>query len=156
MSFAARSRVLARPVLLAQTGELASRLRKQWGLVNRPIPSSKKFHFQNQAKCKQELYKTFLEKMSVICLRKKKFFMSMASYLTLLWSTGLRQLVAYPPPTPTPCSGRGRRGFYWLVHSEKVVLIVLTWWWIWRGFPKENRTWPKTNRRFPTRLISQF
>ena len=49
----------------------------------------------------------------------------MASHLTSLWNRGLGQLVAYPPPPPlAPCPGRGRRGFYWLVHGEKVVLIL--------------------------------
>ena len=35
----------------------------------------------------------------------------MASYLTLLWSTGLRQLVAYPPP-PQPHVAAGAGGAF--------------------------------------------
>ena len=36
---------------------------------NRPLPSSKKPHFQNEAKCT-----SFLVKMSLICLRMKNHF----------------------------------------------------------------------------------
>lgn len=64
--------ILTRPINVLEVRSILQR--KQWGLVNRPIPSSKNFHIQNQAKCKQELYKTFLEKMSVICLRIEKNF----------------------------------------------------------------------------------
>ena len=37
--------------------------------LNRPLPSSKNSHFQNEAKCT-----TFLVKMSFICMRKKNHF----------------------------------------------------------------------------------
>ena len=36
--------------------------------VNRPFPSSENSHFQNEAKCK-----TFVVKMSFICMRKNHF-----------------------------------------------------------------------------------
>ena len=38
-------------------------------LLNRPFPSSKKFHFQNEAKCE-----TFVVKMSFICIIIKNHF----------------------------------------------------------------------------------
>ena len=48
--------------------------------ANRPFPSSKIFHFQNEAK-----YKTFLAQISLI-------FKSMASHLALLWNRGFGRL----------------------------------------------------------------
>ena len=39
------------------------------GVVNRPFPSSKKFHFQNEAKCE-----TFVVEMSFICIIIKNYF----------------------------------------------------------------------------------
>ena len=39
------------------------------GVVNRPFPSSKKSHFQNEAKCE-----TFVVKMSFICITIKNHF----------------------------------------------------------------------------------
>ena len=41
---------------------------KLWNF-NRPLPSSKNRHFQNEAKCK-----SFLVKMSLICIRMKNHF----------------------------------------------------------------------------------
>ena len=43
---------------------------------NRPFPSYKKSHFQNEAKCE-----TFVVKMSFICITIKIIFVSMASHL---------------------------------------------------------------------------
>ena len=40
-----------------------------FSLTNRPFPSSKKFHFQNEAKCE-----TFVVKMSFICIIIKNHF----------------------------------------------------------------------------------
>ena len=40
-----------------------------WGMRNRPLPSSKNPHFQNEAKCT-----TFLEKMRFFCMRMKNHF----------------------------------------------------------------------------------
>ena len=37
--------------------------------MNRPFPSSKKFHFQNEAKCE-----TFVVEMSFICIIIKNYF----------------------------------------------------------------------------------
>ena len=37
--------------------------------LNRPFPSFKNSHFQNEAKCKN-----FVAKMSLICMRKKNHF----------------------------------------------------------------------------------
>ena len=54
---------------------------------NRPLPSSKNSHFQNEAKCK-----TFAVKMSFIWMRITVVFMSMASHLASLWNRGLGQL----------------------------------------------------------------
>ena len=54
---------------------------------HRLFPSFKNSHFQNEAQCK-----TFLVKMSDICLRVNIIFISMASHLTSLWNRGLRQL----------------------------------------------------------------
>ena len=42
---------------------------------NRPLPSSKKPHFQDEAKCL-----TFLGKMRFICMRIKNHFLSKASF----------------------------------------------------------------------------
>ena len=41
----------------------------RWNIVNRPLPSSKNPHFQNEARCT-----TFLVKMSFICMRMKNDF----------------------------------------------------------------------------------
>ena len=41
----------------------------QRGFFNRPLPSSKNPHFQNEAKCT-----TFLVKMRFICMRMKNHF----------------------------------------------------------------------------------
>ena len=60
-------------------------LRKPTG--HRLFPSFTNSHFQNEAQSK-----TFLVKMSDICLRVNIIFMSMASHLTSLWNRGLRQL----------------------------------------------------------------
>ena len=52
----------------------------------------------------------------------------MASYLALLWSTGLRQLVAYPPP-PRPMSRPGQAGLLvtgaqWKSRAYRADLVV--------------------------------
>ena len=52
--------------------------------VYRPFPGSKNPRFQNEAK-----NKTFLMKMSFICIRIKLIFISMASHLASLWNKGL-------------------------------------------------------------------
>ena len=54
---------------------------------HRLFPSFTNSHSQNEAQ-----YKTFLVKMSDICLRVNIIFISMASHLTSLWNRGLRQL----------------------------------------------------------------
>ena len=51
---------------------------KYFGL-NRPFPSSKKSHFQNEAKCE-----TFVVKMSFICIIIKNHFISIVSHLASL------------------------------------------------------------------------
>ena len=58
-----------------------------WKWKKRPFPSSKSYHFQNQAK-----WETFLVKMSFIRMRIKNVFISMALHLASLWDRGLRQL----------------------------------------------------------------
>ena len=47
--------------------------------ANRPFPSSKKSHFQNEAKCE-----TFVAKINFICIIIKIIFISMASHLASL------------------------------------------------------------------------
>ena len=54
---------------------------------NRPFPSSKNSHFQNEAK-----YKTFPVKMSFACMRIKIGFLSMTPHLASLWNRGLWQI----------------------------------------------------------------
>ena len=56
-------------------------------LKNRPLPSSKDPHFQNEAKCT-----TFLVKMSFICMRMKYHFISKAVHLTSFWYRGPGEL----------------------------------------------------------------
>ena len=53
-------------------------------VTNRPFPSSKKSHFQNEAKCK-----TFVVKMTFICII---IFKSMASHLASLWKWDFLEL----------------------------------------------------------------
>ena len=48
-------------------------------MKNWPFPSSKNYHFQNQAKCE-----TFLVKMNFIRMRIKNVFISMALHLASL------------------------------------------------------------------------
>ena len=48
-------------------------------LTNRPGPSSKNSHFENEAKCT-----TFLVKMSFICVRMKNHFHIKGSVLNLV------------------------------------------------------------------------
>ena len=48
-------------------------------VVNKPLPSSKNPHIQNQAKCT-----TFLVKMSFICMRMKNHFHIKGSALNLV------------------------------------------------------------------------
>ena len=57
-------------------------LRKPTG--HRPFPSFTNSHFQNEAQCK-----TFLVKMSVICMRLNIIFISMTSHVTSLGNRGL-------------------------------------------------------------------
>ena len=54
---------------------------------NRPLPSSKNPHFQNEAKCA-----TFLVKMSFICMRMKNHFHIKGCALNLVWYRGPREL----------------------------------------------------------------
>ena len=54
---------------------------------NRPFPSSKNSHFQNEAR-----YKTFSVKKSFICMRIKIGFLSMTPHLASLWNRGLWQI----------------------------------------------------------------
>ena len=49
---------------------------------NRPFPSSKNSHFQHEAKCK-----TFVVKISFICMRIKTIFITMAPHFGL-WQLG--------------------------------------------------------------------
>ena len=56
-------------------------------LKNRPLPSSKDHHFQNEAKCT-----TSLVKMSFICVRMKYHFISKAVHLTSFWYRGPGEL----------------------------------------------------------------
>ena len=65
----------------------------KWGVIllwpsiflsfNRPLPSSKNPHYQNEAKST-----IFLVKMSFICMRMKNHFISKAEHLTSFWYRG--------------------------------------------------------------------
>ena len=55
--------------------------------VNRPLPSSKNPHFQNETRCS-----TFLVKMSFICLKMKMISISTAEHLPSFWNRSLREL----------------------------------------------------------------
>ena len=52
---------------------------RQWKFDNRPLPSSKKPHFQNEARCT-----TFLVKMSFIFMRMKNDFRTKGRAPTLV------------------------------------------------------------------------
>ena len=56
---------------------------------NRPLPSSKNSHFQNEARCT-----TLLVKMSfiIVVLEWKMFSISKADHLTSFWNRGLGKL----------------------------------------------------------------
>ena len=56
-------------------------------LTNRPGPSSKNSHFENEAKCT-----TFLVKMSFICVRMKMISILKAEHLTSFWYRGPGEL----------------------------------------------------------------
>ena len=50
-------------------GSARARFARSWSAMNRPLPSSKNPHFQNEARCT-----TFLVKMSFVCMRMKNDF----------------------------------------------------------------------------------
>ena len=70
-------------------------------VVNKPLPSSKNPHIQNQAK-----YTTFLVKMSFICMRMKNHFhiKGSALNLVLIQRSGGNRAMAYQrtPPVWAP------------------------------------------------------
>ena len=58
---------------------------------NRPLPSSKNPHFQNEARCT-----TFLVKMSFICMRMKMISISKAEHLPSFWHRGPGETRKWP------------------------------------------------------------
>ena len=83
--------------------------------LNRPFPSSKNSHIQNEAKCK-----TFQVKMSFICMRIKIIFISMA--LTSLGNTRLKATRKWP-------NGKHSYGrkFYFYIKAKAFSLSGHTW-----------------------------
>ena len=82
---------------------------------NRPLPSSKNPHFQNEAK-----YTTFLVKMSFICMRMKNHFHMKGWALNLVFMQsprGTRKgpivLHRYSNPVPRPCLQHCSGYFSW-------------------------------------------
>ena len=65
------------------------RLKSRWlkSLANRPLPSSKNPHFQNEAKCT-----TFLVKINFVCSGVRIVFISKAGHLTSFWKRGPGEL----------------------------------------------------------------
>ena len=80
--------------------------RRKVDLVSRPIASSKIPHYQNQAKCK-----TFLVKMSFICMRMKSHFHIKGWQLNLLLILKAGATRIWPIPSPKQPHGAIRHNY---------------------------------------------
>ena len=91
-----------------------------WKLTNRPLPSSKNPHFQNEAR-----YTSFLVKMSFICMRMKNDFPIKGWAPTLVLKPRPRGTRKWPiGPIRTPLSSLL---FLSILHNKRYFWCFVTW-----------------------------